>query len=701
MPTLQEVLEQLFDAPGCRLISETNMAVVGELLRDVLAEHGLGIAVAVAHLHGLRIGHIPVVEGEKQIEVIPDPEVPAGGDRFAFVHIPIRRIRGNKAELRRLHIMNPKADPVEFIYHEDGLIGTFSFDLDALNAEGGGPFTVADVSAILHHLELQGILIRADVNNRQIQFKDTTAKRMIERSRRPVYVKMDGPLLREDALILPQRYEPLRKLIWGTIQYKSSCNYCSVAVLNPREATIHSTPVHAGSEPQGQVRATVRNYRFGFTYAPLGDPRTACHFLAWDFPHINDLVMNMDPQSYSFSDLITLVSVINRDIRAFCERYGADPEATPVSGVCNHWAGNTIYHQHYQFFKLPDIPVLRAQPQRAVARLDDVTVTRLDWPMPVYEIAASDGVARDRADLLFVADKVAGHWEELNADRSHHEHDEYDLRFGNGIRIKNHTQNIFVTEEGGRTRALFVPRLRLDGKLKATALLDAPGPDGGQAERRTMVKNNLAVLEALGYFVVDDPADLEPIRRVTPEQRNRLGEEWLAQVAPFEGCIEAFEALLAERLTPQVIHYERMLDAGAKLPTRRERVGALAAIFDEIVQLPFAAGQPTPAQRKLLLEEANRLLQWDTDRTDATDPPDLFPETVQISPISCISGRNDRTVGGRAPVSRTAASDNGTLIELMRLIRLISSRRPCRSVQSVASASHSYPSGRRLTPSPG
>ncbi|MGE5602322.1 MAG: hypothetical protein ACM30E_04695 [Nitrososphaerales archaeon] len=612
MATLPETLERLFDSPSCRIISETNMEIVGEKLRDVLAEHGLGVAVTVAHLHGLKIGHIPVVEGEKQIDIVPGPGAPGSADRFVFVRIPIRKIRGNKAELRRLKIMNPKADPVEFIYHEDGLIGAFSFDLNAMNGDGRGPFSVTDILAILRHLELQGVLIRADVNNRQIQFKDPRAKRLIERSRRPVYVKIDNDTLAEDTIVLPERYEPLRRLIWDTIQYKSSCNYCSVAVLNPREATIHSTPVHALSEPQGQVRATVRNYRVGFTYAPLGDPRTACHFLAWDFPHINDLVMNMDPQSYSFSDLIKLVTVINRDLREFRTRYDVSGESIPVSGVCNHWAGNTIYHQHYQFFKLPSIPVLDARPRRILASLDSVAVTRLDWPMPVYEIAPCPGAAYDDANLMFVADKVAKHWEELNADRLHHEHAEYDYRYGNGIRIKNHTQNIFVTQEGGRTRALFVPRLRLDGKLKATAYLDAPKPGGttdhSATERRVMVKNNLAVLEALGYFVIDDPADLEPIKAVTPEQRNQLGEDWLKAVAPFDSCIDAFETLLAERLAPEVVQYEQKLDAALKLPTRRERIDETVSIFNEVVHLPIRSGYPTVAQRRLLLEEANQLL---------------------------------------------------------------------------------------------
>ncbi len=153
MPTLSQTLERLFDSEDCSLISETNMEIVGEMLRDVLAEHGLGVAVAVAHLHGLKIKHIPVVEGKAQVQTVPAPDDAGRDDRFLFVHIPIRKIRGNKAELRRMKIMNPKADPVEFIYHEDGLIGVFSFDLAALNAGGRGPYSAADISAILRHLD--------------------------------------------------------------------------------------------------------------------------------------------------------------------------------------------------------------------------------------------------------------------------------------------------------------------------------------------------------------------------------------------------------------------------------------------------------------------------------------------------------------------------------------------------------------------
>ena len=99
---------------------------------------------------------------------------------------------------------------------------------------------------------------------------------------------------------------------------------------------------------------TVRNYQLGFTFAPVGKPEEVCHFLAWDFPHINDVVMSMEPHAASFSDLVTLVQVINDDIRQFCRTdKRRPPEPGPIYGVCNHWAGNTIYHQHYQFFQLP------------------------------------------------------------------------------------------------------------------------------------------------------------------------------------------------------------------------------------------------------------------------------------------------------------------------------------------------------------
>src|SRR5262245_62727067 len=80
---------------------------------------------------------------------------------YRFVHAP----SGGGAAPRRTGaegIMNQEADPALFTYHEDGLVGTFSFQ----DPRSVGP-TEDDLREILDAFFQQGVLVRADVNNRQ------------------------------------------------------------------------------------------------------------------------------------------------------------------------------------------------------------------------------------------------------------------------------------------------------------------------------------------------------------------------------------------------------------------------------------------------------------------------------------------------------------------------------------------------------
>jgi hypothetical protein len=284
------------------------------------------------------------------------------------------------------------------------------------------------------------------------------------------------------------------------------------------------------------VLATVRNYQLGFTYAPFGDPREVCHFLAWDFPHINDLVMNMDPQAYSFSDLIRLVRVINRDIEDFIRKHGMT-STMPVSGVCNHWAGNTIYHQHYQFFHIPDVPLLAAGTRGTpLARYKHIEVLKFEWPAPAYLIVSE--THDEDEDVMFVADRIAREWESLNEG--------VDKSYGNGIEVKNHTQNIFVTAEGESLRAIFIPRHRR--KL------------GTADTRNPFQKGNAGVLEMMGYFIIDDEKDFESLRGMAPADRKDLGDSWLSEIAPDPKRVVDFEEGLRTSLSDPVISYEKRLE---------------------------------------------------------------------------------------------------------------------------------------------
>ena len=127
----------------------------------------------------------------------------------------------------------------------------------------------------------------------------------------------------------------------------------------------------------------------GFTFSPFGDPSEVCHFLAWDFPHISDLVMNMEPQIYSFSDLIRLVRTINKDIDDFCRRNKLGPPPEHISGGCNHWAGNSIYHQHYQFTRIAGLPLADASRESEIlVGYQGVEVRKMtgSWPAPAFLI---------------------------------------------------------------------------------------------------------------------------------------------------------------------------------------------------------------------------------------------------------------------------------------------------------------------------
>jgi hypothetical protein len=534
VPSAEEAISQKYHA----VIAMTDMNEVSEALRRIAADAGLGVAILVAWQHGLRIRHIPLERyGNGKVKNRQAEVIGASDDcPYVFAHVPIRRIRGNKPKLVEMGIMNRNADPDWFVYHEDGLIGTFSFP---------GPMPVKlterDIRRILDTLTRQGILIRANVNSRQIQFKDVAARKHIEKSGENVYVRVESQSLEKAALPGELDRPDVRNYIVKALERKSACNYCSVQAFNPREATIHSAHVSSRSGRWKGDLATVRNYQLGFTFAPFGDPREVCHFLAWDFPHINDLVMNMEPQAYSFSDLIRLVRVINQGIGEFCDAHGAGWPLGPISGFCNHWAGNSIYHQHYQFLRIAQLPLLRASgAAQPLVTYRDIQVRKFTgWPAPAFLITAlKAGLEREVMD---VADRVALQWRIMNQGE--------DLSYGNGIIINNHTQNIFVTTDGGRVSAIFIPRDR--------RRIDTSGPGN------MMQKKNAGALEMMGYFVIDDPqefAELEKKSLTTGEELRKLGDSWLSELAPDAAAVGEFETNIGICLSEAVTPYEERID---------------------------------------------------------------------------------------------------------------------------------------------
>ncbi len=401
--------------------------------------------------------------------------------------------------------------------------------------------TEEDIREILDTFTQHGVLMRANVNNRQIQFKDLAAKRRIEESGEMVYVRVENQPLEKDRLPVELNGEDVWDYVVKTLEKKSACNYCSVQALTPHEATIHSAHVFSHAGHWRDDFATVRNYQLGFTFAPFGDPREVCHFLAWDFPHINDLVMNMEPQAYSFSDLIRLVRSINRDIREFCRVNEVDGPFEPISGICNHWAGNSIYHQHYQFLRIAGLPLIRAfEAAEPVVTYQDIQVLKFaNWRSPVFLITSLKP-GRDQ-QVMEVADRVAREWRVLSEG--------YDRSYGNGIAIKNHTQNIFVTTDGDQISAIFIPRDRRK--------IDTSGSGN------LIQKKNAGALEMMGYFIIDDPGEFEELKEkslTAPEDLQELGDSWLSELAPKAETIEEFETNIGICLSEAVTPYEERID---------------------------------------------------------------------------------------------------------------------------------------------
>jgi len=555
MPSVEEAIKKKYHA----VISMTDMNKVNQELRRIAADPdlGLGVAILVAWQHGLKIKHIPLERYANRKAKPRQVEVVAASDDcpYVFVHVPIRRTRGNKPKLVELGIMNRNADPALFIYHEDGLIGTFSFP---------DPSSVRlrkeDIREILDTLFQQGVLMKANIDNRQIQFKDLAAKEHIKKSHEEVYVRVENQPLEKGRLPIELNWEDVWDYVAKALEKKSACNYCSVQAFTQNEATIHSAHVFSPSGDRKEDLATVRNYRLGFTFAPFGDPREVCHFLAWDFPHINDLVMNMEPQIYSFSDLIRLVRLINRDIRKFCSANEVDQPFEPISGICNHWAGNSIYHQHYQFLRIAGLPLMRGLKEaEPLVTYQDIQVRKFaNWPSPVFFITSLRS-GRD-GEVMDVADRVAREWLILSEGE--------DLSYGNGIAIKNHTQNIFVTTDGDQLSAIFIPRERKK--------IDTSGPEN------LIQKKNAGVLEMMGYFIIDNPQDFEELKKkslTAPEDLRKLGDSWLSELAPKAEAIEEFETNIGICLSDGVTPHEERIDEilGSAPEDLRQEVQTLAS----------------------------------------------------------------------------------------------------------------------------
>jgi hypothetical protein len=538
-----DVLTQCIVSDFGEIISEPNMHLADRRLLDVIKHHGLGVGLLALHQRGLATGHIP-----RANPTGPVLEQNTATDKFVWVHVPARAQRGDRAALVARGIINESPDPNRLIFHEDALVGIFSFNLPQIEDLYRDRRPQDVVSDLLTCLEAQDLLEQVDLNSRQVQFTDI---RTAEKIRKDLARHASGrAFVRTDKsfdggeIWLPDRYEhsQIRQILKNALEHKQPCRYCSIRELNPREDIASTRTIPDWEQRYGF--AIRRSYELGFTPFPFGEPDLVCHFLAWDNPSIREIVNNMDLQAYSVGDLTRLTCAINMDIETYCA--AIDTPFTPFVGVCNHWAGNSLFHQHFQFFRMPNLPLTCAAAQRDVAihAATGLKVQRLSWPTPAYRIVMNDPV---RADLLAdLADAVAVLWNNLSNPKER-------IEICNKFVIDNHTQNTIVHQIGAAVEIYFIPRLR--SKLDTLP-------------RKGVKKTNLAVLEVTGYLFIDQPEHWKIIAGLSPDDRNQFGERALEDVAPDDARILEFEDQLQCRLGAQV-HDLQVINHAEQAPPRQ------------------------------------------------------------------------------------------------------------------------------------
>jgi hypothetical protein len=304
------------------------------------------------------------------------------------------------------------------------------------------------------------------------------------------------------------------------------CFYCSAEERLLQEILVPYGPFpgpDCGSSgsgaPAGQRPQELGSYTLGFTFAPFGRPDDVIHFLAWDRPTEEGVEpLNMDLQPSTTRDLLALVRELNRGIEAYFAEAGI-AVFPRLDGIFNGWAGSTIYHQHYQFFKPENAMPVRGSGVEKSWRRSGSTICRRRWPLPVYSVSSE--CPERAADM---AQGLARDW----------------VAMDKGVR---HSQNLYVPGDtggiAGCARGEHVVFL-----WPRTRTADYENRTGVSVDGKTSPipgKKGLASLEAAGAFIIDDPEAWAYIESCTSEQRAELAETWHRAVSPEEERVREWE----------------------------------------------------------------------------------------------------------------------------------------------------------------
>jgi hypothetical protein len=306
----------------------------------------------------------------------------------------------------------------------------------------------------------------------------------------PVRVfRTDANALAHYGIAKPTRLHDKKKIISHEGD-KNPCFYCSAGEMNPNEVVVTLPKENLG---------LCRNYCFGFTFAPFGNPLRVCHFLAWD--SATD-PLNMSRFPFTFSDLVKLTVGINKSIAQFFSGTGID-DYPVIDGVSNGWAGNSIYHQHFQFFEreftLPIEPVGHLDPNPLILH-DGISVHEVRWPTPILQIATDS-----MESLCNTGNEISLLWRHVGGDLT-----ELFKTFPDGYTptsndfIPRHTQNLYIPGAFRGELAYYIPRDKRNVNYERTQI----ETDGMYLDERQSIpafpKNNIGIMEETGQLIVDD-----------------------------------------------------------------------------------------------------------------------------------------------------------------------------------------------------
>lgn len=287
------------------------------------------------------------------------------------------------------------------------------------------------------------------------------------------------------------------------------CFYCSCGEMNPHEVVIDHTSQKLSD-----------TYKIGFAFAPFGRPDQVVHFLAWNAPKKDGYAPDMTFNSGTYADLVQFVIEINETIRRYFQDNGIT-DVPVIGGVHNGWGGNTLYHNHFQFVRMEeDVPILSRSAywtKRLPLKNSTVSISKIDWPLPIYRIDA------DPSSHKQAGTQIGMEWRSSTDVKCLYRQFDRLVHPKETDYVPAHAANVFIPgKEMGRV-GYFVPRdcRRVDAKKIVAGMPP---------------KKNLAVLESLGTFIVDDESLFKKISAASEIDRSLIATSWLSDITPDEPC---------------------------------------------------------------------------------------------------------------------------------------------------------------------